>query len=212
MICPNCSNVILDGSAFCGFCGHALPQAAPEAAPEVVAPVVTAPIEPAPVTDAPKIPVVETPVVETPIVEVPVMETPVAEIPTVQAPSVEPASAPVEIPAAPVTMEAPIPVAPAEPAAIPDKHIGAWGYFFTDIVLCIPLLGLIMFFVWACSSTTNKQRKSYVRSKFIWFVVCFILSILVGVFCTLCWSNVAPILQSIANYWANVLKSYAATL
>ena len=185
MICPNCSNVILDESVFCGFCGHAMAPAAPEAVQETAAPVVTAPV----IDAVPEIPVVETPVAET-------------------------VPAPVEIAAEEVPPGPVFEPAPAIPFDAPkqDKHIGAWRYFFTDIVLCIPLLGLIMFFVWACSSKANKQRKSYVRSKFIWFIVSLILSIAAGVLCFYFWSYLAPVIKSIALYWAYYLDLFAKSL
>ena len=54
-------------------------------------------------------------------------------------------------------------------------------FFLMDLVGCIPLVGLIMYFVWAFGSNTNANRKSWARAKLIWVLISTVLSVLLGV-------------------------------
>ena len=153
------------------------------AAPDLSKTVVAEPAPPAPALDLSKTVVPEP---EPPVAAPDLSKTVVPEPEPTPEPPVEVLPV-VETVACCAPEPAPIP-APVvyEPASVlvdkTAKHMGAWGYVWSDIVLAIPLVGLIMFFVWAFSSKTNKARKSYVRSKFIWFVISLLLSAAVTVF------------------------------
>ncbi len=54
-------------------------------------------------------------------------------------------------------------------------------FFLMDLVGCVPLVGLIMYFVWAFGSNTNLNRKSWARAKLIWVLISTVLSVLLGI-------------------------------
>ena len=54
-------------------------------------------------------------------------------------------------------------------------------FFLMDLVGCIPLVGLIMYFVWAFGSNANVNRKSWARAKLIWVLISTVLSVLLGI-------------------------------
>lgn len=58
--------------------------------------------------------------------------------------------------------------------------VGDW--MITILILAIPLVNLIMYLVWAFSSSGNLNRKNFCRASLIWlcifFVIGFVLSIL----------------------------------
>lgn len=56
--------------------------------------------------------------------------------------------------------------------------IGDW--ILTWILLSIPVVGLIMLFVWALSSNTQKSKQNFARATFVviffWFILFFMLA------------------------------------
>lgn len=57
-------------------------------------------------------------------------------------------------------------------------------FFLMDLICCIPLVGLIMYFVWAFGSNANANRRSWARAKLIWVLISTVLSILLTVVLT----------------------------
>ncbi len=59
---------------------------------------------------------------------------------------------------------------------IPKKYrpIGAWGYFWLNILFSIPVVGFVSLFCMALFSG-NICRRSYARSFFCWLLVSLIL-------------------------------------
>ena len=56
------------------------------------------------------------------------------------------------------------------------KPIGAWGYIGYNLLFAIPLIGLIMMFVFAFGGTGNINLRNYARS----FLLVALLSIVIG--------------------------------
>ena len=58
--------------------------------------------------------------------------------------------------------------------------IGDW--ILTWILLSIPVVGIIMLFVWALSSNTQKSKQNFARATFVvilfWFLLFFFISML----------------------------------
>jgi len=58
--------------------------------------------------------------------------------------------------------------------------IGDW--ILTWILLSIPVVGVIMLFVWALSSDTQKSKQNFARATFVvilfWFALFFLLTML----------------------------------
>lgn len=74
--------------------------------------------------------------------------------------------------------------APPISQVIPDynpsldyKPLGMWAYFGYDILFAIPLVGLIVLIIFACSAS-NVNLRNYARSKFCLFIVIFLLVLL----------------------------------
>lgn len=63
-----------------------------------------------------------------------------------------------------------------------SKPLSVLGFIGTMIVFCIPLVNIIMLFVWAFSSNTNINRKNYCRAILILAVIGIVLSILMAIF------------------------------
>ena len=47
-----------------------------------------------------------------------------------------------------------------------------------DLILIIPLVGLIMCFVWAFGDGSNLNRKAWAKAKLIWMLIGIVLTIL----------------------------------
>lgn len=54
--------------------------------------------------------------------------------------------------------------------------IGDW--VLTMLILAIPLVGVIMLFVWAFGSGTNPNKANFAKAALIWVVIGIVLSIL----------------------------------
>jgi uncharacterized BrkB/YihY/UPF0761 family membrane protein len=67
--------------------------------------------------------------------------------------------------------------APPEQAPV---TVGDW--VLTILVTAIPLVGLIMLFVWAFSVGTNVSKANWAKAMLIWALIGMVLSILIGVF------------------------------
>lgn len=66
---------------------------------------------------------------------------------------------------------------------IPASHkpIGAWGYIGYNLLFSIPLVGIIMLFVFAFGGTGNVNLRNYARSFLLVVLISVIIGILFGV-------------------------------
>ena len=64
----------------------------------------------------------------------------------------------------------------AEIKRLPKRYrpIGAWGYFWYNVLFSIPVIGTLALIICACSSK-NIVRRSYARSFFVVLLVVLIL-------------------------------------
>ena len=60
----------------------------------------------------------------------------------------------------------------------PVISLGEW--IITFIVLAIPLVNIIMLFVWGFSSGTNPSKQNFCRAALILYAICFVLFFLFG--------------------------------
>lgn len=60
---------------------------------------------------------------------------------------------------------------------LPAKYrpVGAWSYFWYNILFSIPIVGFIFLIVFACSSA-NINRRSYARSFFCVIIIIAVLT------------------------------------
>ncbi len=96
---------------------------------------------------------------------------------------------------APVAPVYQAPRAQYTPAPADDltKPLSVGGFLGTMIVLCIPIVGIIMFFVWCFGSRVNKNRKNFVRAYFWLLVIGFVLSIVCSI---VMWTLIAQFMNS----------------
>ena len=69
-------------------------------------------------------------------------------------------------------------------------------FFLMDLILAIPLVGIIMCFVWAFGDGSNPNRKAWAKAKLIWILVGIVLTVLLVL---LVGSSLAAILNA-ASY------------
>lgn len=56
--------------------------------------------------------------------------------------------------------------------------LGEW--IVTFIVLAIPLVNIVMLFVWAFAESTNPNKRNFCRATLLVYAVCFVLFFLLG--------------------------------
>lgn len=69
-----------------------------------------------------------------------------------------------------------------QPAGIPDgyKPISPWGYLGYALLFAIPIVGLVLMFVWGFGENTNKNLKNYAR----YYLICVVIGIVVAIILT----------------------------
>ena len=109
-----------------------------------------------------------------------------------QAPPPPPPSQPVQQPAyqppqpvyqtqPQVAVAAPAPApAPAAAAPVVETQLSVFGYILTMLGISLPIIGIILTFVWAFGAKTNKARKNYCRAVLILTGI-FLLLTIVGI-------------------------------
>ena len=90
-----------------------------------------------------------------------------------QAPATEPQPQPQYQPQQPVYQAAPA----DNPAALKVSE-----FFWTDFLLAIPVVNLILALVWGFSSDVNLNKRNYCRSKLIWILIRVALYVLAFIF------------------------------
>ena len=81
------------------------------------------------------------------------------------------------------TVEAPVRTVvetPVRAAAAADAPVSVGDWFVTLLLTCIPIVGIIMIFVWAFGGGTNPSKKNWARATLIWALVGIVLSVVFG--------------------------------
>lgn len=60
---------------------------------------------------------------------------------------------------------------------IREKVYGVGGWFLTLLLLCIPIVNIILVFVWAFSGSVNKNKKNFAIACIIMFIISIAISI-----------------------------------
>lgn len=69
---------------------------------------------------------------------------------------------------------------PVRAAAAADAPVSVGDWFVTLLLTCIPIVGIIMIFVWAFGGGTNPSKKNWARATLIWALVGIVLSVVFG--------------------------------
>ena len=56
--------------------------------------------------------------------------------------------------------------------------VGDW--FITILITAIPLVGLIMLFVWAFGGNTNVNKANWAKATLLWALIAIILAFIIG--------------------------------
>jgi len=69
------------------------------------------------------------------------------------------------------------PYSPPVAAANSDTvTIGDW--LLTNLIMIIPLVNIILLFVWAFDSNTKPSKKNWARAALLWIAICFVIMIM----------------------------------
>lgn len=58
------------------------------------------------------------------------------------------------------------------------KPISMWGYFGYELLFSLPVIGFIMLLVFALGGSSNVNLKNFARSKFCYFILVFVLTVI----------------------------------
>ena len=73
---------------------------------------------------------------------------------------------------------------PQQMRTIPSADVTTTGQWVLNLFLvCIPLVGLILLFVWAFGSGTAPSKKNWARANLVWILIGIILCIVAVVVC-----------------------------
>lgn len=205
MICENCGNQLADDSKFCMSCGSKvdIKQAVQEAAASIEstatlespaalennitaepipAPVFVPPVEVAQIVQQPQIqPIQSQPVQPKPVQSQPIQPPQIQSL-QVQTSQVQTAQPQQSAASQPVIVKKPASVAP----------LAVWKYIGMFILMSIPVLGLVMLFVWSFGSSFNRNTRNFGRASLIYLLIIIILTI-AGYFTV--WASLSDILS-----------------
>lgn len=63
-------------------------------------------------------------------------------------------------------------VTPAnQPLETPEKPLSTGEWFVTLLILALPIVGLVMYFVWGFGTDGNVSRRNFCRAALIWLAI-----------------------------------------
>lgn len=95
------------------------------------------------------------------------------------------------------------PVPPVVPSyGTPETQpVSVGGWIGVMLLSCLPLINLIMLFVWAFSSSTKKSLKNYARAALIMFLIVAVITVIASVVLIACGVNIFSELFNQVNYY-----------
>lgn len=70
--------------------------------------------------------------------------------------------------------------APQQPVRQSDASLTLGTWVVTVLLSCIPIVGIIMLFIWGFDSTTAPARRNYARAMLIWKAVAIVILLVCG--------------------------------
>lgn len=170
MFCPKCGTNVPEGSKFCETCGNnmqtAVEQTDTQEQPEI--PQAPAPAEPQPVQKPQPQPVYQ----PQPQPQ-PKSQSPVYPLKPAYQPQPQPQPQPQY-----QQRPQPAPQNNTYNGADPrEKPYSVGGWLLTMLIMCVPIVNIVMVFIWAFGSNTNKSKKNYFIAALIWAAIWLILGI-----------------------------------
>ncbi|MCR4617195.1 MAG: hypothetical protein K5669_03280 [Lachnospiraceae bacterium] len=59
------------------------------------------------------------------------------------------------------------------------RPLGAWKYFWLEVLFSIPVIGLIFTIVFACGASGNKNLTNFARSRFCVLALVLIIALII---------------------------------
>lgn len=78
-----------------------------------------------------------------------------------------------------------------------EVSVGDW--MITLLITALPLIGLIMLFVWAFGDGTNSNKKNWARATLIWYAISFVLFI---IFIIMFWAFISAMLSGMSGTYS----------
>ena len=66
------------------------------------------------------------------------------------------------------------------PVSQPSQPSSMGQWFVTILLSIIPVVGLVMLFVWAFGNTADESKKNWAKANLIWMLIAIVLWFLVG--------------------------------
>ena len=102
---------------------------------------------------------------------------------------------------------APSPAAPAAPVE-DTRPLKTVDFFLMFLLMCVPLVGFIIFLIWAFSGGTNVNRRNFSRAYLIYYLIVFALSILLGVIISVFTISMSTTLMEELMYYSAILPTF----
>jgi len=61
------------------------------------------------------------------------------------------------------------------------KPVSIGDWIITYLIMMIPLINIIMLFVWGLGSNTQPSKANWAKATLIWFVIAFVIAIVISV-------------------------------
>ena len=61
-----------------------------------------------------------------------------------------------------------------------EKQMSVGDWIITYLITCIPLVGLIMLFVWGFGEGHQPSKKTWAQATLLWVVIVFVLWLVLG--------------------------------
>ena len=61
-----------------------------------------------------------------------------------------------------------------------EKQMSVGDWMVTYLLMCIPVIGIIMLFVWAFGGDTQPSKKTWAQATLIWAVIVTVLYLMLG--------------------------------
>ena len=72
---------------------------------------------------------------------------------------------------------------PVNQQPVVDETVGVGEWMLTTLLCCIPIVNIVLMFVWSFSNNTKPSKKNWARAALIWVAIVLVLYIiLIAVF------------------------------
>lgn len=63
-----------------------------------------------------------------------------------------------------------------------DEVVSVKDWLITLLILAIPIVGIVMLFVWGFGNGTNANKRNFAKASLIWAAIIFVLYLLLAIF------------------------------